>query len=49
MTLPVVLQSASQIEKIKSDVALEPAVDSQSAKIRTELGTISQAFDTPSN
>jgi hypothetical protein len=47
-TLPVVLQSASEIEKIKTDVALGPAVDTQWAKIRTELDTISQAF-TPSN
>jgi hypothetical protein len=47
-TLPVVLQSASEIEKIKTDVALGPAVDAQWAKIRTELDTISQAF-TPSN
>jgi len=48
-TLPVVLQSASQIERIKTDVALGPAVDSQWAKIRTELDTISQAFNAPSN
>jgi hypothetical protein len=47
-TLPVVLQSASEIEKIRRDVALGPAVDTQWAKIRTELDTISQAF-TPSN
>jgi hypothetical protein len=48
-TLPVVLQSASQIERIKTDVALGPAVDSQWAKIRTELDSISQAFNAPSN
>jgi len=44
-----VLQSAGEIEKIKSDVALGPAVDSQWVKIRTELDAISQAFSAPSN
>lgn len=48
-SLPVVLQTASQIEKVKSDVALGPTVDSMWAKIRTELDAISQAFNTPAN
>jgi predicted PurR-regulated permease PerM len=48
-SLPVVLQSARNIEKIKSDVALGPPVDTQWAKIRTELDAISEAFNSPSN
>jgi hypothetical protein len=48
-TLPVVLQSARDIEKIKSDVALGPSVDSQWSKIRTELDAIAGAFNPPSN
>lgn len=48
-SLPVVVQTASQIEKVKSDVGLGPMVDSQWAKIRAELDAISQAFNPPAN
>jgi hypothetical protein len=47
-SLPLVLQKAKEIEKVKTDAALGPAVDSQWTKVRSELDTISRAFDVPS-
>src|SRR3984957_14932839 len=48
-SLPLVQQTARNIEQVKSDVSLGPVVDSQWTKIRTELDQISQAFKLPSN
>jgi hypothetical protein len=47
-SLPLVLQRAREIEKLKTDAALGPDVDSQWTKVRSELDTISRAFDVPS-
>lgn len=44
--LPLVQQTARDIEQVKSDVSLGPTVDTQWTKIRTELDQISQAFNT---
>ena len=48
-SLPSVLQSAKEIEKIKSSVELGPTVESQWSKVRTELDAISQAFSSSSS
>jgi hypothetical protein len=48
-SLPLVQQTARNIEQVKSDVSLGPLVDQQWTKIRTELDQISQAFKLPSN
>jgi hypothetical protein len=48
-SLPLVQQTARNIEQVKSDVSLGPVVDQQWAKIRTELDQISQTFKLPSN
>ena len=48
-SLPLVQQTARNIEQVKSDVSLGPVVDQQWTKIRTELDQISQAFKLPSN
>jgi hypothetical protein len=45
-SLPLVQQTARNIEQVKSDVSLGPQVDTQWTKIRTELDQISQAFNT---
>jgi hypothetical protein len=45
-TLPLVQQTARNIEQVKSDVSLGPVVDQQWTKIRTELDQIAQAFST---
>jgi hypothetical protein len=45
-SLPLVQQTARNIEQVKSDVSLGPVVDTQWVKIRTELDQISQAFST---
>jgi len=47
-SLPVVLQRAREIEKLRTDAVLGPDVDSQWTKVRSELDTISRAFDVPS-
>jgi hypothetical protein len=44
-SLPLVQQTARNIEQVKSDVALGPVVDQQWTKIRTELDQIAQAFN----
>jgi len=43
-SLPLVQQTARDIEQTKSNVALCPVVDQQWSKIRTELDQIAQAF-----
>jgi hypothetical protein len=43
-SLPLVQQTARDIEQVKSDVSLGPVVDSQWTKIRTEIDQIAQAF-----
>src|ERR1700742_2131300 len=48
-SLPLVQQTARNIEQVKSDVSLGPTVDTQWTKIRTELDQISQAFKLPAN
>jgi hypothetical protein len=48
-SLPLVLRSAKEIEKINTDAALGPDVDSRWTKVRSELDTISRAFDVPSS
>ena len=48
-SLPLVQQTARNIEQVKSDVSLGPVVDQQWTKIRTELDQISQTFKLPSN
>jgi hypothetical protein len=45
-SLPLVQQTARNIEQVKSDVSLGPLVDQQWIKIRTELDQIAQAFNT---
>ena len=45
-SLPLVQQTARNIEQVKSEVSLGPTVDTQWTKIRTELDQISQAFST---
>jgi hypothetical protein len=45
-SLPLVQQTARNIEQVKSDVSLGPVVDQQWIKIRTELDQIAQAFNT---
>jgi hypothetical protein len=45
-SLPLVQQTARNIEQVKTDVSLGPVVDTQWTKIRTELDQISQAFIT---
>jgi hypothetical protein len=45
-SLPLVQQTARNIEQVKSDVSLGPVVDQQWTKIRTELYQIAQAFNT---
>jgi hypothetical protein len=45
-SLPLVQQTARNIEQVKSEVSLGPTVDAQWTKIRTELDQISQAFTT---
>jgi hypothetical protein len=45
-SLPLVQQTARNIEQVKSDFALGPVVDQQWTKIRTELDQIAQAFST---
>jgi hypothetical protein len=44
-SLPLVQQTARNIEQVKSDVSLGPVVDQQWIKIRTELDQIAQAFN----
>ena len=48
-SLPLVQQTARNIEQVKTDVSLGSVVDQQWTKIRTELDQISQAFKLPSN
>ena len=48
-SLPLVQQTARNIEQVKTDVSLGPVIDQQWTKIRTELDQISQAFKLPSN
>lgn len=43
-TLPSVMQTATQIEKIKADTPLGPSVNAKWAKVRTELDAISAQF-----
>ena len=43
-SLPLVQQTARNMEQVKSDVSLGPVVDQQWTKIRTELDQIAQAF-----
>ena len=45
-SLPLVQQTARNIEQVKTDVSLGPVVDQQWSKIRTELDQIAQAFNT---
>jgi hypothetical protein len=44
-SLPLVQQTARNIEQVKTDVSLGPVVDQQWTKIRTELDQIAQAFN----
>lgn len=45
-SLPLVQQTAHNIEQVRTDVSLGPVVDQQWSKIRTELDQIAQAFNT---
>jgi hypothetical protein len=45
-SLPLVQQTARNVEQVKTDVSLGPVVDQQWSKIRTELDQIAQAFNT---
>ena len=46
-TLPLVMDSAQRIDKLLADVPLSGSVNSQWAKVKTELDTLAQQFNVP--